>query len=113
MAHKLRAVDPISGWRLYYPNRETTLYYIKFTYCGKYYYKIGITTTSIQRRFAGETVPYKILWTKVYKSGRSAYIREQKILNKFTKYRCTNVNFLRSGNRELFTKNIMKDMHGK
>ena len=105
---RLRAVDPRTGWRLYYPNRETTLYYVEFSSKGKKYYKIGITTQTIEKRFAGDKVPFKVLWKKSYKSGRQAYIQEQKILKKYASYRLTDVFILRSGNYELFSKNIMK-----
>ena len=112
---KLRAVDPRTGWRLYYPNRETTLYYVEFNYHGTLYYKIGITTRTIKQRFAGDPIPYRVLWKRTYKSGRSAYIREQKILKKYAKYLCNGVYILRSGNCELFSKDIMNEgyIHGK
>lgn len=109
---KLRAVDPRTGWRLYYPNRETMLYYVEFNDHGKLYYKIGITTRTVKKRFAGDQVPYRVLWSKTYRSGRSAYIREQKILKKYAKHLCNGVYILRSGNCELFSKNIMKDAYG-
>jgi len=105
---RLSAIDPTSGFRLYYPNRETTLYYVEFNHKGNKYYKIGITTQTVEKRFAGEPVPYKILWTRKYKSGRTAYIKEQKILEKYMEYRDFSLCVLKSGNTELFTKNIMK-----
>ncbi len=105
---KLTAVDPTTGWRLYYPNRETTLYYVEFNDRGTLYYKIGITTQSVEKRFAGEQLPYKILGTRRYKSGRTAYIKEQEILQKYSSNRCMQVFVLKSGNSELFNKNILK-----
>ena len=96
------------GWRLFFKNRRTTLYYIRFTYHGKYYYKIGITTKTVAQRFAGEPIPYEILFERSYKSGQTAYKKEQDILNKYKKHRYCGPNILRSGNSELHVKNIMK-----
>lgn len=104
----LSPIDPVTGWRLFYPDRKTTLYYVRFEHHKKYYYKIGITTQSITKRFAGETVPYKVLWKKSYKSGRTAYEQEQKVLGKHYKEKYWGPNILKSGNSELFTKDIMK-----
>lgn len=104
----LRAVDPVSGWRLYYPNKPTTLYYVEFNVNGVLYYKIGITTKTVQQRFAGDNIPCRVLWKRTYASGRTAYIKEQKILQKYDKYRLNDIFILHSGNRELFSKNIMK-----
>jgi hypothetical protein len=101
--------DPQTGWRLYYKDRETLLYYIEFTVNKKKYYKIGITTQGLEKRFAGESHSYKVLWAKLYKSGATAYAKEQGILRKYQKYRYASYDILKSGNSELFTKNIMKD----
>ena len=96
------------GWRLFYKDKPTTLYYVKFTYKRKAYYKIGITTRTIQERFRSEPIPYTILFEKRYKSGETAYRKEQKILKSNLDYRYWGPNILRSGNAELFTKDIMK-----
>lgn len=97
------------GWRLYYKDKRTTLYYVRFTYKRKHYYKIGITTKSVEERFAKDPIPYEILWEKSYKSGRTAYIKEQKILKDNQDYKYFGPNILKSGNSELFTKNIIKE----
>lgn len=100
--------DKNTGWRLYYKDRPTILYYIKFLYKKKAYYKIGITTKSVQERFCSEPIPYEILFTKTYKSGKTAYTQEQKILLKHKEYRYFGPSILRNGNSELFTIDIMK-----
>lgn len=100
--------DRYTGWRRFYRNRETTLYYVEFTYKRRSYYKIGITTQTIQSRFCGEKLPYKVLYTKVYKSGEPAYKAEQRILSKYRDHLYRGPAILKSGNSELFTKNIMK-----
>ncbi len=106
--NSLKAIDPNTGWRLYYPNRETTLYYVEFNDHGTLYYKVGITTQSVSKRFSGERVPYRVLGTKKYKSGRTAYIKEQDILKKYSTHRCRYTYILKSGNTELFDTNILK-----
>ena len=107
MKSKSFEVAPQSGWILYY-NKPTILYYLEFTVGEKKYYKIGITTKSIKERFAYETTPYKILDYKLYASGKTAYNKEQKILKKYNKFRYTEYDILKSGNSELFTKNVLK-----
>lgn len=106
-------VNPQTGWIIYYPNRETTLYYVSFKSGNKTLYKLGITTQTIEKRFAGERLPYKILWSKTYKSGRTAYNKEQAILLKYRKFRYEGPDILKSGNSELFTKNILKGTYEK
>lgn len=108
MKRKSSEFDAESGWRLYYKDRPTTLYYLEFKVDKKRYYKIGITTTSIEKRFASEKYPYKILWQKTYASGKTAYTKEQKILKKYNRFRYTEYDILKSGNSELFTKNVLK-----
>lgn len=105
---KLSEFDPITGWRLFYKSRATTLYYLKFTYKRKSYYKIGITTQTIKRRFAGEPIPYEIVWQKRYKSGEQAYKAEQRILKANSEHRYFGPAILRSGSSELFVRNVMK-----
>ncbi len=101
-----------SGWILYY-HKPTILYYIKFTLDGTDYYKIGITTKTIEQRFAYETTPFKILWSKQYSDGEYAYDQEQRILRQYRECRYYGDYILKSGNSELFTKNIMKEFHGE
>ncbi len=97
------------GWRLFFKDRRTTLYYVCFTYRRKKYYKIGITTQDVKRRFASEPIPYEILFERSYKSGQTAYIKEQKILKEHRGDRYRGPRILKSGNSELFTQNIMKE----
>ena len=97
-----------SGWRLYFKDRQTTLYYVRFKYHNKYYYKIGITTQGVYKRFSDEPVPYDILFERIYKSGQTAYKKEQDIIKKNKAKRYFGPRILKSGNSELFTQDIMK-----
>ena len=96
------------GWRLFFKDRPTTLYYVCFKYQNRFYYKVGITTQGVQKRFASEPIPYDIIFEKVYKSGATAYGKEQKTLKKYKAFRYKGPKILKSGNSELFTKDIMK-----
>ena len=69
------------GKRLFYPRRKTTLYYVKFYPPGRAaVYKIGITTKTVEQRFAADKIPYEVLYTKLYSGGREAYEEEQRII---------------------------------
>jgi hypothetical protein len=107
---KIRAIDPVTGWRLYYPRRKTLLYYVRFEKDNIYYYKIGITTQTIKKRFAGEKLPYTVLWSRLYASGRTAYIREQQIIKKNIFHKYWGPPILKSGNSEVFTKDIIEEI---
>ena len=96
------------GWRLFFKDRRTTLYYIRFKHNRNTYYKIGITTQEISKRFAGENIAYDVLFARSYKSGMTAYNKEQAIIKKNAKHRYFGPPLLRSGNSEVFTTNIMK-----
>ena len=105
---RLSAIDKTTGFRRYYPNRATTLYYIRFKYNNSYYYKVGITTRSIKQRFTRDHLDFKVLFSKTYPGGRLAYVKEQEILRKYYMYRYSGPPILHSGNTEIFTKNVMR-----
>lgn len=94
-----------TGFRMDTPG---TLYYIQFTHEGQNYYKIGITNRTIDQRFKGELNNAIIGFTKTFLFGSLAIEEEQKILKKYKKYRYKGQPFLKYGNTELFTKDVLK-----
>lgn len=107
--------------RAKYFNRPTLLYYVTLKYNDIIYYKIGITTWSVKKRFSGDmkfVIDSKEKW---FESGEEAYCTEQFILSKYKEYQYTGIDFLYGGNSEIFTKDIwenisdyfLKDCYGK
>lgn len=90
------------------PNKTATLYYIRFEFNSKIYYKIGITNRTIQERFACEPLPYTIIYAKSYLFGDMAYREEQRLLKKHAKHKYKGHPILDSGNTELFTRDVLK-----
>lgn len=89
-------------------NKPGTLYYIQFTHKGQNYYKIGITNRTIDQRFKGELGNATVGFIKTFLFGSLAIEEEQKILKKYKKYRYKGEPFLKYGNTELFTKDVLK-----
>lgn len=90
------------------PSKPATLYYIRFQFEGNFYYKIGITNKTILSRFKDEKFSYVILNIKTFTIGIDAYNTEQKLLKSFNNYRYVGHPFLRSGNTELFVKDVLR-----
>lgn len=88
--------------------KPAILYYIRFQFKDKYYYKIGITNNTIEKRFGKKIEGSKILLEKVFLFGYLAYEEEQKILEKHKKYKYVGDSFLPGGNTELFTTDVLK-----
>jgi transcription initiation factor IIE alpha subunit len=83
------------------------LYYLKFCFKNNFYYKIGITNKTIKKRFRSERTPYIILMDLYYDDGKIPQSKEQVILRKYKEYKYKGKAFLRDGNTELFTKDIL------
>lgn len=99
-------ISPTTGYVLYY-NRPTTLYFVSFKIDNVEFFKVGITSQSIKRRFGGKYPNMVIIHIQEYSTGKEAYEEEQRILNKFVKYKYSGKKVLPKGNSELFTKNIL------
>ena len=86
-----------------------TLYYIRIIYEGTKYYKLGITNTSISKRFAKDKdKEIKILYKKLYENGLEAKEKEAYLLRQFSGQRVKNIKILKShGNSELFLEDIL------
>lgn len=79
------------------------VYFVKFTYILDDYYKIGITSRSIEDRFGKEFVEYdmELLSAVVFDNDSSARDLERLILTKYEKY-LYNIGALSKGNTETF-----------
>lgn len=85
------------------------LYYLKVTYNNQVFYKIGITNRTIKERFGSDMKYIQVLHKIHYKSGQDAYNEEQRILNKFKDFKYVGPDILKSGNTELFIKDILNE----
>lgn len=95
----------VYGFKLHKP---ATLYYLRFDIAGHSYWKIGITNLVVERRFRGEPFPFTIIQEKIYLFGYMAKEEEKRILEKYDLFKYTGKPLLRSGNTELFTKDILR-----
>lgn len=94
-----------NGFKL---NKPATLYYIKIENKIFTAYKIGITNNDINVRFPPrELKKIIVLKTWHYEKGKDAYDKEQQILKEFSQFKYTGDDLLRSGNTELFNKDIL------
>ncbi len=93
-----------NGYRGSLPGR---LYYLKFEYKGKIYYKLGVTNRTVKERYREEKIPYIILMDLYYEDGSIPFSKETIILRKNKKWKYKGFPFLRTGNSELFTKDVL------
>lgn len=86
-------------------------YYIKIESVTETYYKVGITSRDIKTRFSKDwnTKKITVLIDEEHKELKTAFLKEQEILNKYSDKRITVDNFLKSkGNTELFVEDVLK-----
>lgn len=70
-------------------------------------YKIGITNRLIKERFCREDLAkIRVIHQIKYPLGKLAYDEEQRILKEYNMYKYIGPNLLKSGNTELFSKDI-------
>lgn len=93
-----------------YFNRPTILYYVTFTFNSNLYYKIGITSYSIEKRFSTELNNIVESKSILFSNGKEAYEVEQHILNKFKEFRYEGEALIRGGNTEIFIVDIWEDI---
>lgn len=92
------------------PKKPATLYYLKITSKSGIYYKIGITNTTVARRFSRDAnnALIDILYEEYYSVGADAYLVEQEILKEHKDKRVTVPSLLKSkGNTELFLEDVL------
>jgi hypothetical protein len=71
-------------------------------------YKIGVTNSDITTRFSlNELHTIRVVKTWGYAVGLDAYLVEQHILKEFAEYKYKGPQLLKTGNTELFTKDIL------
>lgn len=96
----------------YDPSKPGILYYLRVQAYGETYWKIGITNLSVQKRFSSEDLEkITIIFEKSFQDGRVAQQSESNILKLFSEYRADGVKVLKSGNTELFTKDVLQMNH--
>lgn len=89
------------------------MYYIEVTHEGSKYFKIGITNLTVQQRFTStERNKIRVISITKYERGEDAYNEEQKLLKQYKDYRYEGPNILKSGNTELFTKDVLGGSDG-
>lgn len=87
--------------------KPAILYYLKFTYENKDYYKIGITNNTVKSRYIREKLHYEIIFTVQFDKGAEAQKRERCIIEDNREFLYKGKWFLFSGNTELFTKDVL------
>ncbi len=87
-------------------SKPAILYYLKIN--GGQFYKIGITNKTVHERFTNSELQLiEIVNTWYYKNGAEAYKAEQNILKYFKEYKYVGIDILKSGNTELFIKDVL------
>jgi hypothetical protein len=98
----------------YYLDKPTTLYYIKLIKGNEEYFKLGITTTTLETRFQKlhtDGVTYETLLTKTFETGSSAYFLEQHLLHQFSSNKIDFILLPKSGgNSEIFNQDIYENI---
>jgi len=93
-------------------NEEGTLYYIKFESDTQILYKIGITNLKVKQRLTsmGINKNFKttILQELFFESGSDALYMEKSILQEFKNFQYKGDPIMKSGNSELFIKDVLK-----
>jgi len=85
--------------------KPAILYYLKIN--KGIAYKIGITGNSLAERFGSDMQYIDVVKIWEYKVGEDAYIKEQKILSDYFEFKYTGDYLLKSGNTELFNKDVL------
>ncbi len=91
--------------RNFYKDKKTILYYLKVNNV----YKIGITKHSVKSRYSSDlrNVNIEIINQWLFEDGAKAYDYEQSIIKKCKAYKYCGEKILKSGNTELFNKDII------
>jgi hypothetical protein len=96
----------------YDPNKPGYLYYLRVSDNSDVYWKIGITNIGLKGRFRpADRELIEVLYCHLFDDGFVAQKAERNILDMFSEYRAENVNLLRAGNTELFTKDVLQMDH--
>jgi hypothetical protein len=85
-----------------------SMYYLRISSGGKLFYKIGVTSSSVQYRFRGQMHKIDIIRVEHFKSGLEAYEEERRILTKYADFRYMGPPLLYYGNSEIFTQDVLR-----
>lgn len=92
------------------PIAKTILYYLSIDYNGNTYYKVGITSKSINIRYTKEELSIISVIEEIeFSTGAEAYQMEQRLLLKYKDYLYRGPKILLSGNTEILIKDISID----
>lgn len=80
------------------------VYFIYFYDIGLW--KLGVTTTSIARRYSNEPEKYTTIFMLPVETAEIAYSIEEQLLKDFSEFKYTGNNVLKSGNSECFISDI-------
>ncbi len=96
----------------YDPSKPGYLYYLRVYDEDQVYWKIGITSRSLKERFnPSERGKIVVLYNQRFESGSAAQQCERNILNLFKHFKVKNAAPLKTGNTELFTKDVLQMDH--
>lgn len=88
--------------------KPAILYYLKITTPTIILYKIGITNSTVNKRFTLlDREVITVLRQTEYLLGKDAYDEEQRILKEFKQFQYIGPDILSSGNTELFTQDVL------
>lgn len=93
--------------------KPAILYYFKFLAKGKFYYKLGVTNLTINKRYRKcdrDRIVHSSVKIEKFTKGQDAYDKEQMLLRVYKNSKYTkDITLLESvKNTEIFTKNIIK-----
>jgi len=94
------------------PNKPALLYYLEIFHRGRYYYKIGISNRTVEKRYPNSDLEkITVLAEWKYKEGKDAYGEEQRIIHSYSDYLYQGTATIlkgATGNAELFTEDILQ-----
>lgn len=94
------------------PNKPGYLYYLRITDPEGIYWKVGITNLSVKERFpVRDRNKITVLYCNRFENGNDAFQAEKNILNLYKGYRAIGLRVLKTGNTELFTKDVLQMDH--
>jgi len=104
--HKLGEGCPECSISGFSTKKSAILYYLKFKNVDLY--KIGVTNRSVGKRFSvEERAKFNVVKIFDFVNGQKCYDTEQAILSHFKEFRYDGTPLLKSGNTEIFIKNIL------
>lgn len=94
------------------PSKPGILYYLRVEHLGNTYWKIGITNLSVRKRFRPQDrKKITTLYSVLFEDGNTAQLAERNIKSLYKCYRYHGPDILKTGNTELFTKDILQMNH--